>query len=103
MPFELHIRRAEGREAITIEEWEEAVRAVEGVRMSGSKHGRAEVFVPKFAEWIPAFTWSPRGSVSFKSAPASDSNAAVILHAAFELAKFLNARVVGENDEPYDR
>ena len=96
------LRISRGTETpISLEEWIAAVNRVEGVRLTGGNtprqahSGNAEVYSPKFAEWVQAFRWTRAGEAVFKP---DDGDA--VVHTAYQLAKELRARVIDSNGEP---
>jgi hypothetical protein len=97
---EFRISRGTGS-PITLEEWVAALNKLEGVRLTGgnnprAKHsGNAEVYSPKFAEWVEAFRWTKTGEAVFKSA-AGD----VVVRTAYQLARELRAGVIDKDGQP---
>ena len=85
---------------ITAEEWIAAVNKIDGVRLAGGNtprqthSGHAEVYSPKFAEWVQAFRWTKAGEAVFKP---DDGDA--VVHAAYLLARELRARVIDSQGE----
>ena len=112
----LHIERqdAEGRhEAITLEEWTDAVGHVDGVRMAcgdaavpnplteqlvtlPNRGGDAEVFRQDCERWMRALFWTPDGTVRFAE-PEMDGNP--VLPLARKLASELRAQVHDDRGE----
>ena len=86
---------------ITLEEWVAAVNKIDGVRLTGGNaprqahSGNAEVYSPKYAEWVEAFRWTKSGEAVFKP---DDGDA--LVHTAYQLAKELGASVIDSTGEP---
>ena len=93
---EMRISRAES--PITLDEWIAAVNKVDGIRLTGGntpRHahsGNAEVFSPKFTEWVSAFRWLKTGEAAFK--PDTEGTGSPVMRAALQLAAELHARVI---------
>ena len=113
MGYEIHIER---EPAFTLAEWETAVQSTQGMRLDASgasatnpktgqvikvrgKKGDAQVFVGE--RWLPVFRWN-NGEVSFRAGPDFDKLDNPIWQIARELAKKLNAQVVGDEGEEYE-
>ena len=112
----LHIERqdAAGRpDAITLEEWTEAVAHTQGVRMADgdaavanpltkeivvlpNRGGDAEVFREDCHRWLRALFWTPDGMVRFAE-PGMEGDPIVPL--ANQLAEELHARVCDDRGE----
>lgn len=107
MAYEIHIERDNGQK-ITIDEWSDAIAAVEGVRLTDgctkltnpktgqvieipSIDGDAEVFFPEFEQWLCCIRFSNgRGSFPVRH------ESATLRRVASALATKLSARLVGD-------
>lgn len=113
MAYELHIKRTP---AITIEEWLNAVKEIDGVKIDESDSvginpktkevikisGSAEtasLWFPNLEQWIKVFRFR-RGKTSFKAIDWDDLSLP-LRSKAFELARKLNAEILGDNGEKY--
>lgn len=114
----LHIERQDGggqRCAITLEEWTEAVRHVDGIRMASgdatktnplteqilvlhNRGGDAEIFRADCETWLRALFWTPDGTVRF-AAPEMAGDP--ILPLAGKLAGELGAHIYDDEGEIY--
>ncbi|MCJ2178044.1 hypothetical protein MTR64_05675 [Novosphingobium sp. 2580] len=112
----LHIERQDEQgkpDAITLEEWAEAVDHIEGVRMAKgdaevanpltkeivvlpNRGGDAEVFREDCHRWLRALFWTPDGAVRFAE-PGMAGDPIVPL--ACQLADELHARVCDDRGE----
>jgi hypothetical protein len=122
MAYEIHIKRR-GADAqlspIALSEWRAAASRIDGVRMADGDHhitnpktgeritsrnagGDAEVFFPDDAAWLRAFRWSPEGSISFRAPRDFLAPTCFIRRLAAELARELDARLIGDEGEIYD-
>jgi len=116
MAYALHLER--DANGIGLNEWKEAVAAVEGVRLCSGEHsitnpvthevitvplrdGDAEVHFPENNNWRPAFHWF-KGRISFKAMPLPAGGHDPIWQAATALALHLDARIRGDGGEIYD-
>jgi hypothetical protein len=132
MGYEIYIQRplhtdpklaADGeRIPITLQEWQNAVRATPGVRLADGPWpvtddsgqvirfepnygGDVEVFEPAENKWIRAFWWSSANNIIHLSGDLFlDDEFAPVYKAAIALTKHLGggARLVGDNGETYD-
>ena len=123
MAYALHIQRPDA--LITLEEWEAAVNATEGVRLTEEEHiaqdpatgvqisiaaapGDAEIFFPQDGGWYPAILWREQrgtGTVTirgirglFKFGAKSYPGWQVLA----SLARTLGAQIQGDDGEVYD-
>jgi hypothetical protein len=119
--YSIHIVRhdkAGNREPIEVREWVAAVSASDGVRLassdvtaSNSVSGEniviksdgadAELHDEQRNAWLPVFRWSKRGSVSFNAPSDFDEATSRVRMVAGELARNLNAELVGDEGEFY--
>lgn len=122
MAYELHIERAE--QAISLVEWQSAVRDLEGVRLTtegavnpttgeeiriGSEGADAQVLfesggflgLGRKKEWITVFRFSD-GRASFKGTLSVESTKDPVHRAAAHLASMLGAFIVGDEGETYE-
>lgn len=117
MAYAQHIVRiVDGARApISLDDWLDAVEAVEGVRTSDATEiaavepgsgevvatdlggGTVQVFFARERTWRPIFTYRD-GAIAF---PAADADSPA-WRAASALAKRLDARIVGDDGETYD-
>jgi hypothetical protein len=122
MAYAIHIKRRGADEQlspITLSEWRAAVSHVDGVRIAdGDNHitnpktgeritlrnagGDAEVLFPDDGAWRRAFRWSPQGSISFRAPRDFLAPTCFIRRLAAELARELDARLIGDEGEIYD-
>ena len=118
MAYELHIERPPANDPtpIPIEEWEEAVKQVEGIRLAAIPqvegrnpftgevvvfkgiHGNVEVFIEAQNDWVTVFRWHG-GSASFR-APQQHPDPA--WKAAAALTTLLGAEIRGDEGEAYN-
>jgi hypothetical protein len=116
--YHLHIRRVtpEGDSLpVALAEWHAAVAKTKGVRLAegplkitnpktgeiisiGNSGGDAEVLFFKEQQWLRVFYWSPDG-IYF--APGRNFGDLPFRHIVLELARHLNASVVGDEGEMY--
>ena len=113
MAYELHIERSH---PIKVDEWLAAVETIDGVKIDGSDsvvtnpHTGKEVRIPgspetaalwfsEFGEWIKVFYFR-RGRIIF-NANNWDNPKSPVREKAFELARKLNAEIIGDNGEKY--
>jgi hypothetical protein len=122
MAYEIHIeRRAPDARHLPIDllEWRAVVAKAAGVRMAEgdfeisnpatgevirlrNSGGDAEVFFPGDALWRRVFRWSSPGRISFRAPRDFGAPASIIGRLALELARDLDALVVGDEGEIYD-
>jgi hypothetical protein len=122
MAYAIHIKRRTAdapHSPISLSEWRAAVSRVDGVRMAdGDYHitnpkideritlrnagGDAEVFFPDDGAWLRAFRWSPEGRISFRAPRDFLSPTCFIRRLAAELARELDAQLIGDEGEIYD-
>jgi hypothetical protein len=130
MSYELHIVRfdSDGNEVpIPLEEWQDVIAADrrlrpmqpvtvtnpqtgETIQMAGGKMGDADCRVPLVGflsfllpgEWQPLFRWSSPGSIVFKGVPILSFPITGMKGFLRKLARSLDARIVGDEGEPYD-
>lgn len=118
MPYEIHIERPSNEDAvrpISLDEWTSAVQKTDGVRLDGNvvsatNPHTGEVITmggfPGAAEvntdgtWILVFRWSG-GRVSFNGLPSFSEATDPVRLVALQLAKELDATVVGDEGESY--
>ena len=101
---------AGNRDAITLEEWTEAVDHIEGIRLAQgdavaanpldetvvtlpNRGGDAEVYREDCQTWMRTMFWTPEGTIRF-AAPESEDD--TILPLAGKLATELNAGIYDE-------
>lgn len=121
MAYSTHIERhnATGqREPIEIHEWIEAVRITDWVRLASHDEaatnsatgesivikgddGNAEFHSDEHDAWLPVFRWNRRGLISFDASSDFGEETSRLREAATELARNLNARLVGDEGEFY--
>lgn len=121
LAYSIHIERYNDtgqRAPIEREEWIEAVNATNGVRLTGvdltsvnpvtseniviQGHGpNAELRCEQDDAWFPVFRWNERGTVTFNASPDFDGAKSRLRTVAGELARKLNARLVGDEGEFY--
>jgi len=121
VPYEIYIERRDedGRSvAIAIEKWIDAIDSTEGVRLSQgdvnipnprtgeiiaipANTGDAEVFYEAQNAWLPTFRWSESGRASFKPKADFDTLDSQQRRIASELARKLDATMVGDEGELY--
>ncbi|MGA2292153.1 hypothetical protein, partial [Bradyrhizobium sp.] len=121
MAYEIHIeRRAADAQCLPIVllEWRAAVARIDGVRLAEGDFqianpktgevirlrnagGDAEVYFSEDAAWRRVFVWSPSGRISFRAPRDFDLPASVIGRLALELARELDALLVGDAGEIY--
>ncbi len=123
MAYEIHIERVndEGKsvgEPITLFEWKLAVENQENVRLSSedavgknpatgeviripNSDGDAEVFFPDESSWHRVYHWR-KGRISFRGLPSFENPNDRIRQTTRLLAKFLEAKIVGDEGEFYD-
>lgn len=116
MGYSLHIERRVDQSSISLDEWRAAVQRNAQFRLASGDaefensktHERiripnsgadVEILVPP-DQWVRAFSWSNRGSISFRAGFLSAHSS--LGEAVFALAKELNAIVVGDDGEEYD-
>lgn len=132
MGYELHIQRplhtdpklaSDGhRTPISLEEWQNAVRATPGVRLAegpwpmtdgsgrvishqSNSGGDVEVFDPAESRWVRALWWSPAtNTIDLSGRLFLDDEFGPVYEAAVALTKCLGggARLVGDDGETYD-
>jgi hypothetical protein len=117
MGYSLHIERPEGESSITLDEWRGAVQRTTQFRLASgdvefenpkthekiripNSGADVEILVPP-DQWVRAFSWSPSGSISFRADFLSAHS--LLVEPVFALAEELNAIVVGDDGEEYDR
>jgi hypothetical protein len=121
MGYSIHIRRRDAGaqdSAIALSEWRAVVERTEGIRMAEGDYqitnpktgelirirnrgGDAEVFFSREATWRRVFRWS-EGHISFAAPRDFDLPTCFIRRLAADLARALDARLVGEEGETYD-
>lgn len=121
MAYSIHIERQdkEGhRVSIEIVEWMEAVDIIKGVRLATSgatasnpvtgenivisgDGADADLYDEQRNAWLPVFRWSRRGTVSFNAPPDFDDAKSRVREVASDLARNLNAHLVGDEGESY--
>lgn len=119
--YSIHIVRHDGagrREPIDMGEWVEAVSALSGVRLASSDHtasnpvsgdsivinsdgADAELYDEQQGAWLPVFRWSKLGSVSFNAPADFDEVTSHVRMVARDLARNLDADIVGDEGEAY--
>jgi hypothetical protein len=115
MSYTIQIKRAE---PISLAEWSEVVRSRTDLRFREEDHvarnpqtgavitiaraeGEADLHVGD--AWLPCFRWRGRqGTIAFNAPGDFDEPESPVRRVALELAKQLNARLVGEEGEEYD-
>jgi len=122
MAYAIHIERraADGRRLpIQLSEWHAAVMRTDGVRLvEGSFQatnpkthevitlrndgGDTEVFSATDARWEPGFSWSPSGRISFRAPRDFSQPTSAMRRLALQLARGLDALLVGDEGEVYD-
>lgn len=117
MAYRIYIHR-EGRNPISLLEWQTAVQQADGVRLAegdtectnpksgeviavSNSGGDAEVFFPSQSKWFHVFSWR-NGKVAFKGPSSFDAIDDSVRKAATQLASLLNARIIGDEGEPYE-
>jgi len=100
-------------------EWHAAVMRTDGVRLvEGSFQatnpkthevitlpidgGDTEVFSATDARWEPGFSWSPSGRISFRAPRDFSQPTSAMRRLALQLARGLDALLVGDEGEVYD-
>ena len=121
MAYEIYIERRDGNGqfvAIATEEWIDAVASTDGVRlMQGdadianpktgeiitvkTDNGDAELFYEADNAWRPTFRWSERGRANFKPAADFDNPDSRQRRIAIELARKLEASLIGDEGQLY--
>jgi hypothetical protein len=119
--YSIHIRRRDTGaldSAIALSEWRAVVERTDGVRMVEGDHeitnpktgelirirnpgGDAEVFFSHEAAWRRVFRWS-EGHISFAAPRDFNLPTCFLRGLAAELARALDARLVGDEGETYD-
>ena len=122
MAYAIHIkRRAPDAQSLPLElsEWRAAVARTDGVRMAEGDHritnpktgeiiqlrnngGDAEVFFAGDASWRRVFRWSPPDRISFVAPRDFETPTSAIRRLALQLARDLDAVLVGDEGEIYD-
>ena len=121
MGYSIHIRRRDAGaldSAIALSEWQAVVERSDGVRMAEGDYqitnpktdelinirnrgGDAEVFFSHEADWRRVFCWS-EGHITFAAPRDFDLPTCLIRKLAAELARALDAQLVGDEGETYD-
>jgi len=122
MAYSIHIERRtpDGqRSPIELSEWRAVVARTDGVRLVEGNFqatnprtyeiitlrndgGDAEIFSATDARWQPGFSWSRSGRISFPAPRDFEEPTSAVRRLALELARDLDARLVGDEGEVYD-
>jgi hypothetical protein len=122
MAYEIHIERRSADaqlSPIALSEWRAAVSEADGVRMAEGDYqitnpktderirlrnagGDAEVFFPNDEAWLRVFRWSSDGRISFRAPRDFHVPTCFLRRVAAELARKLDARLIGDEGEIYD-
>ncbi|HEX8734175.1 MAG TPA: hypothetical protein VF721_02560 [Pyrinomonadaceae bacterium] len=118
MAYEIHLKRVNDGEPITLSEWKAAVEKLENVRLSTedlvmtnpstgdvirlpNAEGDAEIFFPEESKWRRVYRWR-EGRITFKGSPGFDNPNDTLRQTTRLLATILDAKITGDGGEFYD-